>query len=264
VRYQQMELLEPLDLSYIPLEAFPETSFNTEVFVDLGAGSTLLIWNTEAFPTSGPQPDTVLDIFDTETFPGKRCLFSFLEDGGQLEYALLAEGVTMDEMYDVLATEEGVQQALDRLETIRGDIVYVESGAESIQFVLDRQCDLGISWSGRIAARKLEEPDLPLAATHQDELVWGSPYFMPKGVQNYDAALSNLAYGAQPRNQCDLINTIAYGVVMNAPPFPDCLGEIAREFSPHPEVAAGGQDPVFYLEHGARLNEAWTAWKAAE
>ncbi len=40
-------------------------------------------------------------------------------------------GVAKDDVYDVLSTDEGVQQALDKLATIKDDVIWWSAGAET-------------------------------------------------------------------------------------------------------------------------------------
>jgi putative spermidine/putrescine transport system substrate-binding protein len=65
-------------------------------------------------------PTQVCDIFDTETFPGRRALEK--RPIANMEWALICDGVPMDEVYDVLETEEGVARAFAKLDTIKEDV----------------------------------------------------------------------------------------------------------------------------------------------
>ena len=226
-------------------------------------GSTPLIFNTEAYPDGGKQPTSVADIFNTTDFPGPRCIWSYFEaSSNNLEMALIADGVPMDQLYEVLSTDEGLQRAIAKLDTIKDDIIFLDTGAESVQFVLDGQCDLGMTWNGRPALRIKDEPDLPMAMVHQGAQLWEAFMAIPEGTddKHYKAAMSNLAYMLQPRNECDLLNNLGYGLLMSAPPFPDCLEDFAKEFGPHPEEGYAA-DYAWYTENNDRLSEAWNAWK---
>ena len=53
------------------------------------------------------------------------------------EAVLMADGVPPDEVYDVLSTGAGVERVLNRLATIRSDVVWWTSGAQAPQLLAD-------------------------------------------------------------------------------------------------------------------------------
>ena len=277
-RQAEQGFWESIDYSLLPMDAMPDTAFildddgnivapadATNVASGLGVGASdfgiVLNFNTDAYPPSGEQPDTILDIFDTTTFPGKRCLFNWAQFGGNLEIALLSEGVAWDDVFVELATPEGLQRAFDKLDSIYGDIVFVNSGAESVQFVIDRQCDLGVTFSGRPALRVREEPSLPLALTWNDGMVSGGPWGIPKGSSHYDAALSLVAYGMQPLIQCAQLNEIGYGVPLDSPVFPDCLTDFGATWGVQYEDSLF-TDGAYFVEH-PETETKWSEWQAS-
>jgi len=260
-RFEPQGLFEKLDLSLFPVEKFPKKSLYSAYWVDTLDGSTNLVYNKNVFKDAAKTPKSVLDLFDTARYPGKRCMWSFY-DGGALELALMADGVQADQVYKTLTTDEGLQRALKKLDSIKKDLVLVDSGAQSVQFPLDGQCDLGLTWNGRPALRVRDEPTLPLAVVDKDALLWGDPFAIPKGAKSYKAALSALAYALQPANQCEFMNAIGYGVVMDK----SCLSDFAAKWGPKADVAALGQSQEsidFYVKHAKRLTEAWNAWKTS-
>ncbi|MEK9710910.1 MAG: extracellular solute-binding protein, partial [Alphaproteobacteria bacterium] len=60
-------------------------------------------------------PKTMADFFDTKAYPGKRGMRK--NPKVTLEFALIADGVPTDQVYDVLSTEEGVARAFAKLDT---------------------------------------------------------------------------------------------------------------------------------------------------
>jgi putative spermidine/putrescine transport system substrate-binding protein len=256
LRWERAGLLQEIDLSLFPIDRFPPGALYNDYGVDAYDVSTLLAWNTEVFPLDGDHPQKVTDIFDTERFPGKRCLFGF-PGFGQIEIALQADGVPPEQVYEVMATEEGLNRAFAKLDTIRDDIVFTESGAESIQFLIDGQCDLSFTWNGRVALRIKEEPDLPVAVTQNEAFLLAGPWVIPVGAEHYDAALSAMAYALQPQNQCDFMNEIAYGVVTDR----SCLSDFALQWGPNAQEATLTHNAEYYIDNASTLSEAWEAWK---
>jgi putative spermidine/putrescine transport system substrate-binding protein len=253
-------MFEELDTSIIPLDQLPEGTRHDKTWVDWAPFGTVLLWNTKVWPQDGVHPEKVSDIFDTKRFPGKRCVFNFPQFSSNLEFAAMADGVPYDKVYEHLGTEAGVKQAFDKLSSIRKDLVFVSSGADSVQFVLDGECDLGITWNGRPLARMKANPDLPLAVTWQGALMTSGPLAIPRGAANAAAARTLIAFASQPQQQCDVLNELGYGLTLNAEPFPSCISDLAKEWGPQYDKIAGWTDNRFYLDH-PELTDAWTLWQ---
>jgi len=254
--------LEPIDYSIFPVDQWPEGVYQGEFAVGQYNGSTLGVYNTEVWPDPATAPQSISDIFDKEKFPGKRCLWGFALEY-DLEFALLADGVPPEDVFQVMTTEEGRERAFAKMDTIREDTVFIETGAESVQFILDGQCDLGLTWNGRPAARLKAEPELPLKAIHQGAIAWTSPWVFPKGAKGGRAAQTLVAYSMLPRNECENLNSNGYGILMDVPPFPDCLEPFAAENAARPDVAALFFDePKVELRVGVTevLSEEFNAW----
>lgn len=251
---EEEDLLEPLDLSLLQhyIDVAPEGYRHSDHWVEYGKFGVLLIWNTDVYGDNPPQ--SALDTFNTAEFPGKRCFFNYPQFAGTLEYPLLADGVSPEELYPL-----DIERALAKLDEIRSDIVFWGSGAESVQFILDGQCDMGYTWQGRIALRLQDEPDLPLGHTWQDVLLIDAAQGIPRGAQNYDAAMSALAYGYTAQNQCDFLNELGYGVPIDE----SCLDEFALTWGVTAENAANAlaqQDAEYYKDNIDAVVEDFNAW----
>ena len=88
------------------------------------------------------------DFFDTDAYPGKRGMRK--NPKVTLEFALIADGVPTDQVYDVLSTEEGVARAFAKLDTIKDDIVWWEAGAQPPQLLADGEVVFSTAWNGRV------------------------------------------------------------------------------------------------------------------
>ena len=71
---------------------------------------------------SGPLPQTIEDFFDLERLSGAARHAPFA--GRNLEFALLADGVAVDDVYAVLDTEAGIERAFRKLDTIKDQVVW--------------------------------------------------------------------------------------------------------------------------------------------
>jgi len=262
ILYGPRGFLSDLDSSYFPLDLMPEDGrIYGPNYVNTYFYSDVQVYNTEVVSDPATAPQKVSDFFDTENFPGKRCTWSWASIN--IELALLADGVAPEDIYSTITTDEGRQRGFDKLATIKDDIVWVDSGAESVQFILDGQCDLGMTWNGRPGARLKAEPDIPLKVVHEGGLANPGPQIIPEGSPNHDAALSLIAYNLQPRNQCEWLNEQGYGIPMDAPPFPDCLTDFGRANGANLEASA-----IVVTEEAFRqkatildvLSEEWAEW----
>ncbi|MBX8828109.1 extracellular solute-binding protein, partial [Ochrobactrum sp. SFR4] len=83
-----------------------------------GAGNVVIgngfAYNSDVFSDA---PKDWKDFFDREKYPGKRGMKN--QPMLNLEYALMADGVPVDKVYDVLNTPEGVDRAFAKMDTIK-------------------------------------------------------------------------------------------------------------------------------------------------
>jgi putative spermidine/putrescine transport system substrate-binding protein len=96
---------------------------------DCGVGATMsnlvLAWDRDKFQTA----PSWADFWDVAKYPGKRGLRRGVR--GNLEFALMADGVTPADVYKVLATSDGVDRAFRKLDQLKPYIVWWQSGAEA-------------------------------------------------------------------------------------------------------------------------------------
>jgi len=132
VRLCDEGLIEEIDVSMLPpgVDGTPaEEDFIDGALTDCAVAS--IVWSTvyayDKTKFSGEVPTTIADFFDLEKFPGKRGLRKGAK--ANLELALMADGVPAAEVYDVLATPEGVDRAFAKLDTIKSQVVWWDAGA---------------------------------------------------------------------------------------------------------------------------------------
>ncbi|WP_158303076.1 extracellular solute-binding protein [Prauserella endophytica] len=131
-------------------------------------------------------PTRWADFFDTQAFPGKRAV-SATNPTGTLEAALLADGVKPDDLYPL-----DVERALDKLDTIRDDLVFWSSGAEQEQIMGSGQAAMGIFWSGRVGFSNKAGSDWGTVKTQPINAT--SWFVVPKGARDPAAAMALINY----------------------------------------------------------------------
>ena len=116
---------------------------------DCGVGaivwSTLLSYDGDRLKEA---PTSWADFWDTKKFPGKRGLRRGPKYA--LEFALMADGVPPADVYKVLRTPEGVDRAFKKLDEIKPDIVWWESGAQPLQLLASGEVVMTTAYNGRI------------------------------------------------------------------------------------------------------------------
>ncbi|WP_264658095.1 ABC transporter substrate-binding protein [Azospirillum canadense] len=205
-------------------------------------------------------PKSWADFFDTKKYPGKRGL----RQGAKttLEIALMADGVAPKDVYKVLATEEGIDRAFKKLDTIKNDIVWWKAGAQPPQLLASGEVAMTSVYNGRIdAANKNEKKNFGL--------VWNGALYtidswvILKGSPNKDAAYKFLDFAGKPENQAKLSENIAYGTSnKNAPAklSPAVLHGLPT--APENMKNAVEINVAFWLENLDRLTERFNKWAA--
>ena len=141
--------------------------------------SVVAAWNTETYGDNGPR--SWADFFDVEKFPGSRAMRAKVD--AQLEAALLADGVPMEDIYTVLDSEEGIDRALDKIRSIKPHIaVWWTSGAMHAQLMKDGEVDMTTGWNGRFDVAKLD--GAKVAYDWKTGIMDWEGYGIPKGAKN--------------------------------------------------------------------------------
>src|SRR5690606_34947940 len=145
-------LFEPIDPAILPpgLDGTPATEdFIPGTLHECGVGniiwSNVIAYNDTKFPDK--KPTKIADFFDTKTFPGKRGIAR--RPNGTLEWALIADGVPIDEVYDTLATPEGVDRAFAKMDTVKDAIIVWEAGAQPPELLADAEVAMSSAYTGR-------------------------------------------------------------------------------------------------------------------
>lgn len=205
-------------------------------------------------------PTSVLDIFDTTKFPGKRAMRK--APAQNLEWALMADGVPIADVYKVLATPAGVERAFKKLGTIKKDIVWWEAGAQPPQLLASKEVVMTTAWNGRIQ-NAIDQDKRAFKIVWDHQIIEYDMMAIPKGAKNIDLAYKYLAYTAQAEIGAQLGQYIPYGPVLkDATPF------VPKEVLPKLPTAPDNMktylvaDVEFWGDHGEDLVKRFNAWLA--
>lgn len=271
VRLCDEGMLEQIDPASLP--AAPDGTSAAEDFLPQGLSdcavgsivfSTIFAYDTTKFADG---PTTVADFFDLERFPGKRGLKKAPK--ALLEMALMADGVTADQVYAALATDEGVDRAFAKLDTIKDQIVWWEAGAQPPQLLADGEVAMTTAYNGRIFAAAVAEGK-PFSIVWDGQVYEYNLFVIPKGAPHKDAALEFVKFATDTQRLADQAKWISYGPARKSSAalvglYQDGKTEMAPHMPTNPDnmknALASSYD--FWVDHESELAERFNAWLAA-
>lgn len=183
------ELVEPLELSDVDTSQFDEALVG-ECYFGAYQFALVVSYNTDKWPDPASAPSTVADFFDTEQFPGQRGVVNDVTNG-MLEYALLADGVTPEELYPL-----DVDRALAKWDTVRDQTTFAANNGAMLQLATGNQVDMMMLVSARTKA-SLDE-GAPFAPIWDNTMVTFHTLVVPKGAPNKEQAMDFIEFILQP------------------------------------------------------------------
>jgi putative spermidine/putrescine transport system substrate-binding protein len=238
-----------------------KTGFIESSVSECGVGA--FVWST-AIAYDGAKmangPKSWNDFWDTIKFPGKRAL----RKGPKytLEFALLADGVAADKVYDVLATREGINRAFQKLDQLRPNLIWWETGAQALQLLASGEVVMSSEYNGRIVGINRTEK-------RAFKIVWpGSIYAVDswvvlKGAENRILGEDFIRFASQPENLSKLPRFVAYGL-----PRPEATrmvpADLQAELPTSPEnlEQAIPLNVDFWIDNSETLTARFNAWLA--
>jgi putative spermidine/putrescine transport system substrate-binding protein len=228
---------------------------------DYGVGT--IVWSL-AIAYDGDRlktgPKSWADFWDVKKFPGKRAL----RKGAKytLEFALMADGVPRDKIYDTLSTRKGIDRAFAKLDKLKSSLIWWESGAQPLQLIASGEVVMSASYNGRISG-------INRAEGKNFKIVWpGSIYAVDswvilKGAENKELAQEFIAFASKAENMYKLPEFVAYGVTNKkaSAMVPPKYG-IEVPTAPENLAEAMSLDVDFWIDNAEALNQRFNAWLA--
>lgn len=272
VRLCDEGLLEVIDHSALP--AAPDGTAATDDFIDGALASECavanIVWSTvfayDSDKFAETPPDSIDDFFNLEDFPGQRGLRKSAK--ANLEMALMADGVPADEVYDVLATDEGVARAFAKLDTIKDSVVWWEAGAQPPQLLADGEVVMSTAYNGRIFNAAIGEGK-PFEIVWDGQVMDFDLFVIPRGAPNKDLAMEYVAYATDTQRLADQAKWISYGPArLSSGGLVGMYQDGETEMAPHMPTAEANlgnalvNDFEFWADRGTELEERFNAWLA--
>lgn len=200
------------------------------------------------------------DFFDLAKFPGKRALRQGPK--GNLEIALMADGVAPADVYKVLATPEGVDRAFKKLDSIKPQLVFWKSGAQPGQMMSSGDVVMTSSYNGRLT-NAINKDKKPFGIVWNESLQTVDSWVILSTSPHVDEAYKLLAFLGTPERQAKLPAYQPIGVTaVAAIPLVDPV--LAKDLPSTPANASNVLkiDDAFWIDHVDGLGERWTVWSA--
>jgi putative spermidine/putrescine transport system substrate-binding protein len=243
------DLLEPLDYSLIPRDEVIEGFASDYRVADMTYG-VVLAYNTDK--TAGQVPAGWADFFDTAKFPGKRGMWDYSE-GGIFEVALMADGVKPTELYPL-----DLERATKKLDTIKNDLVFWGSGAESQELIGSGEVAMTLIWNGRGWSAKHTD-NKPVEMQWNQQIVTADYMVVPKGTPNKEAAMRFIAYAVCAENNAKPSEFIPYGPInKNSKPAEANKADLSVS---NADENSAYFDDEYLIEHFDEIDAAYQEWK---
>ncbi len=227
--------------------------------------STTIGYRNDTFKgDSGPK--TIADVFDLKKFPGKRALEKI--PAGNLEWALVADGVAVADVYKVLGTEEGIKRAFKKLETIKDSVVWWTEGAQPGQLLADGEVVIASAYNGRLFSAIVENKQ-PISMMWDAQIFELDGWIVPKDAPNKEEVLKYLKFATDTKRLADQAKYISYGPARaSSAGLVGKHADLGIDMAPHMPTAPENskntiyKDNIFWADHKDELSEKFEAWLA--
>ena len=182
----------------------------SDCFIPQIVYSTTVGYRTDLVPEGTDAPTDICALWDLETYPGKRALEK--RPINNMEWALYCDGVAKDEIYDVLETEEGQEQALAKLDEIKDEVIWWSAGADTPQLLADGEVFMGSTYNGRLYS-VIEEQDQPVGMLWDMQVFDLDGWIIPTGLSEDRLARVEdfVKFATDTQRLADQAKYISYG-----------------------------------------------------
>ncbi|MBR3370567.1 MAG: ABC transporter substrate-binding protein [Rhodobacteraceae bacterium] len=234
-----------------------------ECFIPQIVYSTVLTYRPGAFEDDA-QPTSIADLFDVENFPGRRALQD--RPGTNMEWALYADGVDPEDIYDVLRTPEGVDRAFAKLDTIKEHIIFWTEGAQAPQLLADGEVAFATGYNGRMF-EAIEVEGMDADIIWDGQVVEWDGWVVPADGPNADVVMEYLYWATDTQRLADQAKYIPYGPARaSSAPLVSTHADLGIEMGPHMPTNPDNYfapivlDNDFWVDYGDEMRERFANW----
>jgi putative spermidine/putrescine transport system substrate-binding protein len=254
-------IFEPLDQEKLGLD---EDDFIDGGLIECGLGTitwaTVLAFRTDVYSVEAG-PKNWADFFDTSKFPGKRSLYKGPIVQHNLAIALVADGVDTNDVWKELRGN-GVDRVFEKLDTIKDDVIWWETGAMAPQLLADKEVVMASGWNGRFYAAIVDD-NQPFHLEWHGQVYDFGYFVLPMNSPKRELAYEFLRFAGRPDRQGDQTNYISYGNARKGTEQfanPDILPHLPTY--PANLANAVKSDAQFWADEGEDIIQRWTTWLA--
>ena len=225
--------------------------------------STTFGYRKDLVPTP---PTSIADVFDLKKIPGKRSLEK--KPIGNLEWALIADGVPAKQVYDMLETPAGLDRAFAKLGSIKDQVIWWVKGAVPTQLLADGEVVMASAYNGRLFSA-IEEEKQPIGMMWDWQVYDLDGWAIPKGGKNEAAVRKYLKFATDTQRLADQAKYISYGPARkSSAPLVGKHATLGIDMRPHmPTAVANSTNTLLFnyewwADHRAELDERFQAWLA--
>lgn len=219
----------------------------------------VLVYATDAFGAN--TPSRVTDIFDLAKFPGKRALKR--DAMGTFEWALLADGVAPGEVYNVLATPEGIKRVFAKLDSIRAVTQWWDRGDVPLTWLARGDVTMAAAYSPW-AYQAIVGEHLPLAIVWSGALTSANRWIIVKGQSEDPAAREFIKFATDTARLAEFGRATPYGAARNSAA--QMITPEMADYSPTTSEHLASEMPIdvkFWRERGNALRQRFETWLQA-
>lgn len=243
--YDEFTFTDPDDLN---------PNFKRDYLVGNFIYAQVLGYSTKSYDAASA-PKSWAEFWDAKAFPGARSLADMGSGSPNLEFALIADGVPMDQLYPL-----DIDRAFASLSRIRPEITkFWDSGALATQMLVDHEVDLGSIWHTRIANAINNGAELDIQ--WNEHMLQVQAYSIVKDTPNREAAIKFVDFCTSPEIQSAFCERWNAGPV-NKKAFDTFPKDLAERVPGSPALADKGftLDAEWWAENRQQVSNKWSMW----
>ncbi|MAC81529.1 MAG: ABC transporter [Rhodobacteraceae bacterium] len=220
---EQQGMTQPIDYSIVDKSKVLDGTAYTN-----GVGNYVYSYVLATNPKmlGGNVPQSWADVWNVKDFPGMRTFRKSVR--GMLESATMAQGVPLNEVYDVLGTDDGINAAIAKFRELRDNIIVWGSGSDSQNLFLQEEVAIGNIWSTRAHLLKDQMDEGTFTVSFNGGVmapgIWVVPKDNPAGTEE---VMKFIAHAQDPALQVKWLELIG-----SAPINPEAAALVPAELAP--------------------------------